>query len=253
MENFKVEHIGSENPKLKISFGPCKVFVSPSDTQNWAEGTYHDPSGQIPLSIETEVDETKIGHDKYFSDFLNIFKGVPEADIKLGKGKPFRLKVKNGAGECSLNLGGVPITDLVIKQGAGQTKLTFSEQNPTTMDSLEFKFGAGNLQASKLLNANFKRLLIEGGAGSYSLGFEGQIMQDASVEIKSAVSSTDVYLQKGMAVKIIADKALGSFEMPKDFTKKDIFYQNQEAINSSQPVLTIHASVAVGSINIKYI
>lgn len=253
MENFKVEHIKNANPKLKVSVGPCKVAIRPADTDFWAEGSYHDPSGQIPLKLDKEGDEASISHGKDFGDYFNIFKGTPEMDLKIGKGRPFRLKLKNGAGECNLDLGGLPITDFVIKQGAGQTKLTFSAKNPEVMDSLEFKLGAGNLVASHLLNANFKRLLIEGGAGSYSLGFEGELGHDATVEIKSAVSSTDVYIPKGIAVKVLADRALGGVEMPKDFTKKNIFFQNQESLDGKQPTLTIHASVAVGSISIKYL
>lgn len=253
MENFKVLHMDNANPKLKISLGPCKVTVKPADMDFWAEGSYHDPSGNIPLKLEKEGDEAIISHGKDFGDYFNVFKGAPEIDVKLGKAKPFRLKLKNGAGDCSLDLGGLPITDFVIKQGAGQTKLDFSAQNPEIMDSLEFKLGAGNLVATKLLNSNFKKLLIEGGAGSYSLGFEGELRHDATVEVKSAVSSTDLYIPKGIAVKVLADRALGSVDMPKDFTKKDIFYQNQEALDGKQPTLTIHASVAVGSINIKYL
>lgn len=253
MENFKVEHVENANPKLKVSLGPCKVTIKPSETSYWAEGSYHDPSGNIPLKLEKEGDEAIISHGKDFGDYFNILRGAPEMDLKLGKGKPFRLKLKSGAGDCDLDLGGLPINDFVIKQGAGQTKLTFTAQNPEVMDSIEFKLGAGNLVASKLLNANFKKLLIEGGAGSYSLGFEGELRHDATVEIKSAVSSTDVYIPKGIAVKVLADRALGSVDMPKDFTKKDIFYQNQEALDGKQPTLTIHASVAVGSISIKYL
>jgi hypothetical protein len=253
MENFKVVHIENTNPKLKISVGPCKIAIRPADIDSWAEGSYHDPSGQIPLKLEKEGDEASISHGKDFGDYLNIFKGAPEMDLKLAKGKPFRLKLKSGAGDCNLDLGGLPIKDFVIKQGAGQTKLTFSARNPEVMDSLEFKLGAGNLVASHLLNANFKRLLIEGGAGSYSLGFEGELVHEATVEIKSAVSSTDVYIPKGIAVKVLADRALGSVDMPKDFIKQDIFYQNQQALDGKQPTLTIHASVAVGSISIKYL
>jgi hypothetical protein len=64
------------------------------------------------------------------------------------------------------------------------------------------------------------------------------------------MSAVEIHLPAGTAAKIVTETVLGSVDMSDGFMKKEGAFWNEAALRSAAPVLTITASVVMGSIRL---
>ena len=114
---------------------------------------------------------------------------INEWNLKLGESMPIDLTVQAGAYQGKMDLSGLKLTNLAITDGASDNEVHFDSANPTEMDEFSYKTGASQVKLFGLANANFKTMSFTSGAGNYELDFSGKLQRDATVDVKSGVSS----------------------------------------------------------------
>ena len=236
---------------LKLGLGACKLKVKPGDSGAWVSGTYQDPNGALPPRIDQDGGTARITQDYRIADVFNLINGAPRIDLALGKAKPYPLTVEIGASDSSFDLGGLPITRLTVKQGAGKGEFDFSAQNPQPMSLLTVDAGAMNLEMKNLANANFAEMNVSGGAAACKFDFGGTLQRDAHVKITAGMASVEVIVPANTAAKIATESVMGNLKVGDGFTRKAGAFWTEAAINGQTPVLTIEASVSLGSLIIR--
>jgi hypothetical protein len=171
-------------------------------------------------------------------------------DVSLGTTQPFRMTLESGAAEATIDLGGIRLQDLSLRFGAGKASVDFSRPNPETMRRLEVKAGAVGLDMRSLANAGFEQLVLEGGAASYRLAFGGTLLRSAEARISAGMSSIEIDVPAATPAKITAVANLGSLDVGDGFTTRERAFWTQPAISSPSALLTISATVALGSLRL---
>jgi hypothetical protein len=242
---------------LRINEGACRLKIAPGAGDAWISGAHRDPSGLRPLSISKEGGTVRLSEQASTAntwEWLRSGHGiadVPTFDLALGKAKPFRLTVEIGASANQLDLGGVPISRLAVRHGAGKTAIDFSAPNPHPMTLMEISAGAGSTELRNLANARFAELLVEGGVAAYVIDFSGALQQDAHARINTALSSVEIVVPATTAAKIATESPLGHVELGDGFTAKEGAFWTLAAIDGRTPLLTISASMTLGSLTLR--
>jgi hypothetical protein len=250
-----VVYPAADDLHLRIALGACRFEARPGAEQRWVGGTYHDPTGTRAPTIQTERQPVTITEtEPSFERIPNaVFGGVPLYELELGKDKerPFALTIETGASEFDLDLGGVPLKALSVRQGAGRFNLNFSAPNPVLMSLLEVKSGAAGIVLENLLNANFSRMRLTGGAAGYELDFGGELERDAEVVIETGFSGVEIAVPGSTAAEIVAETTLGSVDVGDGFTKREGAFLTDTAMAGNRPLLTIRAVVRLGALQIR--
>lgn len=249
--NINIAYPEAVDLQLTISVGACRLKLVPGATDAWVSGTYADPSGALPHKIYQEAGRARVTHEPNWSSIFGIFSGAPRFDLALGRAKPYMISIESGASDNSFEFGGLPINRLQIKQGAGKMDINFSEPNPVDMTLLSVTAGAGNVEIRNLANANAAEISIDGGAAAYKFDFGGELRRDAHARISTGVSSVEIYVPGTTAAKIVPESPLGSMDVGDGFTTKEGAFWTKAALGGKTPVLTIYASVALGSMRIR--
>jgi hypothetical protein len=135
-------------------------------------------------------------------------KGIPSGnlinnwDLEIGNQTPIALTINAVAFKGEMDFSGIPITELQINDGASTNTVIFDQPNPIEMGRLEYTTGASTIELTGLGNANFEEMRFNGGAGTYTLDFSGDLRQDASVSIEAGVSTIRVIIPDGVPVTI---------------------------------------------------
>jgi hypothetical protein len=258
MQETKVTEINlpyadTASAQLKLTVGACRLKVRPGAGDLWVDGTYDDPSGNIPAEVRLEGEMARITQQPDWPSAFGWFGHVPTFDLMLGKLNPYILTIETGASEAICDLGGLPLRELDIKQGAGKLEVDFSAPNPQAMERLALRGGAGEIDLKNLANANFREMIVEGGAASYVFNFGGELRQDAQLRISTGVSAVEITLPAGLASKVYPDSVLGSLDMGDGFMKKEGAYWTEAALAGRAPVLTIRTTVALGALHLRIV
>lgn len=236
---------------LRLSVGACRLKVRPGEGDAWVSGTYTDPTGALPPRITQEGGNARISQEYRWPETWETITSPPRFDLALGKVGPYTLTIEAGASETDLDLGGLPVSRLEVKQGAGKYRIDFSAPNPRVMSLFDLDAGAGDIELSHLINANFAEMSIDGGAAAYRLDFSGALQHDAYVRISTGVSSVEINVPASTAAKISPESVLGSVDVGDGFMKKEGAFWTGAALAGKTPVLTIRTSVALGSLRIR--
>lgn len=237
--------------QLKITVGACRMQMVPGEMPAWVSGSYNDPTNSLPVKIEQEGGNARISQELAGADWWRLGENVPKFELALGKIQPYALVLEGGAHESRFNLGGLPLTRLLIKQGAGKVDFDFSDPNPQPMSLLDLDAGAVGLEMKNLANANFSEMTVDGGAASYQLDFGGTLQRDGHVRITAGMASVEVRVPASTATKISVEAVLGSLHVGDGFTKKEGYFWTPAALEGQTPVLTIDASISLGSLSVK--
>ena len=170
--------------------------------------------------------------------------------LQLGKA-PMRLHITAGAYTGSLDLSGLTLEELTIKDGAARNEVKFDLPNPSQMSRLLYETGASTVSLSGLANANFKTMTFEGGAGTYTLDFSGQLRTDANVSIKAGAGTVRIVVPQNTAAKVTISGSLNSVGTEGVWTTSGNAYSTTGAGTAAQGrMLTITVEMSVGSVTL---
>jgi hypothetical protein len=230
--------------RLTISMGAGKLQINSGAT------------GLIEGSIGFNVADwkpsiTRLPHDISLTQGTNFSNRLPPQNVindwqlRLGQ-YPLDLTINAGAYDSNLDLSGIPITNLAINDGASNVRVAFNSLNPASMQNLTYKTGASTVQLIGLGNANFSVMTFEGGAGSYTLDFSGNLQRAAHVQINSGVSDLKLIIPSGAACQVILTGAMNSVNTQGAWQIDGKTY----SLPGQGPQLTISVELGVGSLSL---
>lgn len=213
--------------------------------------------GLVTGTIETNVAEWEPEIDRT-ADRLTIRQGnnngnfgFPEDDIvnrwdlQLGTA-PMELTVKAGAYDGQMELGGLSLEQLTINDGASSANVSFDEPNQTEMDMLRYSTGASTVTLEGLANANFDDMVFDGGAGTYTLDFSGELQRDATVSIKAGVCTLTIIVPEGTAARINLDGGLTTVKTEGTWSASNDTYET----SGTGPKLTINIDLGAATLTL---
>lgn len=240
---------GAAVTEVEIQMGAGDLQLTPG-SPGLASGTirYNVPAWE-PKVTRTD---TRLSIKQSKSKSVSSFDAgiVNNWDLKLGKA-PMRLRVSAGAYQGTYDLSGLTLLDLTIEDGAARTKVMFNSVNPAQMEKLSYKTGASSVTLIGLANANFKSMKFEGGAGSYSLDFSGQLRTDAKVEVEAGAGSLRLTAPASTAARVTLSGSLNDVDTEGDWTVSGDTYSTPAAITQGQGrLLTIAVKMSLGSVTL---
>ena len=253
---------------LRISVGACRLTVKPTAGENWVEGSYADPFGLLPLRIIQNETTTKLTQEYNSAAGLGSFTNAARLELGLGKSQPYALTIESGAseplrhytgppvpqgrrGECDFDLGGLPLNQLTLKEGAGKYCIDFAEPNPEVMSLLSVSAGACSLEMSRLANANFTEMSVEGGAAAFKFDFSGVLRRDARVRLAAGFSSVEFIIPLSTAAQVTAETLMGTVDVEDGFVERGGAFCTEGALEGKHPMLTIQANNALGVLRLR--
>jgi hypothetical protein len=232
---------------VTLHFGAGNLNLQPRATNALISGTakYNVADFKPTISIDSNninIEQGNIqltGIPYVNSDIVNDW------NLSLGD-RPMSLVIKAGAYTGNYELGGLSIHSLSISDGASKVDLSFSQPNLIEMTSLKYTTGASSVSVSGLANSNADTVSFNGGAGSYTLDFSGQLQRDMTVTIDSGISSVTIIVppatsaQVNTANSLISVSASGGWEQ----------FGNTYQTNGSGYTITVQVKMGAGSLKL---
>ncbi len=153
----------------------------------------------------------KSGLETMGSDIVNDWR------LQLGNA-PMRLQISAGAYDGTYDLGGLTLQGLTIRDGAARSEVRFGAANPGQMQRLLYETGASTVNFTGLANANFKTFEFNGGAGSYTMDFSGQLRTAGTVRIRAGVGTVRVVVPAETAAQVTVKGSLTNVSLEGDWT-----------------------------------
>jgi hypothetical protein len=233
-----------ENSDLEIGMGAGRLNII-GGSNEWITGEikYNVPIWNPNISKTSNgiriIQETKnqigIPDDNVLNDW----------NIILGD-HPTNLEINAGAYQGNLDLSGIPLTNLRISDGASQSNIRFDTLNPVSMTSFYYSTGASTVDFEGLANANFENLVFEGGAGSYSLDFSGDLQRDTDIEITYGLGDVKIYIPNGVPAYVIVEGGLNNVELRGTWNVSG----NEYSIEGSGPQLFFTVKLGLGNLQL---
>lgn len=249
---------GAQRVNLDLSFGVGHLTIAPGSN---ADIAVIDIDRDISRVRETFDYETRGGtsyvtlESRPRKSIHNLDSERNEWDVVLSNRYPTEARFELGACEADIELGGVPLTELSIETGASATRLSFSEPNPKRMRELRVEAGAASVKLLNLGNARFDFMKFEGGAGSFNLDFRGQYEGECEVSVEVGVSSADIILPEGVAVRIETDEDnwFSSVDIQKRKLSRveDGVYESKDYEEAKDRIL-LRIEVGLGSVDVRW-
>jgi hypothetical protein len=233
---------------LRLELGACRLRVVPGAGSPWVEGTYADPTDDLPPRLDVEGGRVTLRQDRTFTGTVGLLRGTPRCELRLGTDRPFRLELDTGASEVDLDLSGVPLEGLQVRAGAGKLLLAVHRPNPVDMEEVSVRIGAGALEASGLGNLAAARLRAETGAAGVVLDLRGELRRHLQARISAGMSGLRVTLPDDRPVRIKSETTLGSTDLGDGFLTRD--GATHTAVEGD-PVIDLHATVALGGLQLR--
>lgn len=242
--------IPEETPAdVKISFGAGELKLAPG-----AEGALIE--GQASYNVADFKPEIQVdGSDVHLSTGDLEITGIPRVkfddventwDLQLAD-TPMDLEINAGAYQGDYDLGGLSINSLEISDGAADVRLEFSELNQVEMRSFRYSTGASSVKMSDLANANFSLMTFRGGAGDYTLDFNGGLQRDANVIVESGVSQVTIVVPKGTGAIVTVRGGLLNVDADSDWQVSG----NTYTLPGDGPKLIIEVEMGAGNLELR--
>lgn len=154
--------------------------------------------------------------------------GVGDGSMRLGRGAgkeahgalrvalsrevPMHLDVGAGAAEARLDLGDMSVRTLRLETGASDSKLTFDRPNRVSMDRLEVRAGAANIELSGLANSRAREIQVTSGVGNVELSFDGAPTSDVEIAAEMALGRVEVTVPRDVGVRVELSRFLAGFD-----------------------------------------
>ena len=171
---------------------------------------------------------------------------INEWNLRLGN-TPIDLQIQAGAYQGTLDLSGVPITNLRVSDGASRATVKCDSLNPARMEQLTYKTGASQVDLEGLGNANATKILFEGGAGSYTLDFSGDLQQDLSVRLSAGISNVRINVPENARVRVEIGGGLSNVSVGGTWTTNGDVYER----NGSGPLIDIKIDMGLGNLELR--
>ena len=233
-----------ESSELEIGMGAGRLNIT-GGSDIWV-------SGDVKYNVS--LWNPKISHTAYGMKITQETKkqlAIPDNkvindwNIAIGD-HPTDLEINAGAYQGNLDLTGIPITKLRISDGASQANIRFDSLNPVIMISFHYSTGASQIDIKGLSNANFEKMVFEGGPGSYTLDFSGDLQRDTDIEINYGLGDVKIIIPKGVPAYVKVDGGLNNVELRGTWNVSG----NEYTVTGTGPQLYFEVKMGIGNLQL---
>lgn len=235
---------------LLLRLGPCRVRITPVDGDAWVSGTYDDPSDVLPLEVRADGGNAVVAQRFDLGSGIGVV-SAPVLDLRIGRSRPFSLRLEVGAGDHALDLGGLPITALKVNAGAGRYAMDFSAPNTVEMATFEIAAGAGEVTAREIANTNATEVKVSGGLGRCVLDFGGVLRRSMHARIDAGLAGIELSVPASTPLKVTAKAFAGSTDVVGPLTRQGDVIYTAAGLAGATPMLVAETSIAFGSVLIR--
>lgn len=212
---------GEERLAVDIEYGAGQLTVRPGEGDRLYQARMrYDASAFEPVTRYADG-RLQIGMEGAEVRGRRVDAGSLE--VALNPTVALDLDLEFGAAEADLELGGLRLERLEISTGASRTKLSFSEPNAISAESISLQIGAAQFEAIGLGNARAQQLSVEGGVGDIMLDFSGAWTGDLNATVEMGLGKLTLRLPEGLGVRIEKDGVLASLK-GEGLTQQDNVY-----------------------------
>jgi hypothetical protein len=240
---------GATSPlSLTLTFGAGSLSLIPNPGPALLAGTATYNVQDFQPKVETAPDQVSLKQGNLKINAVPTINEriVNEWSLALSA-HPVNLTIKAGAYKGDYEFGGLSITDLHIADGASTVDLTFTTPNQASMNTFRYETGASDIKLSNLSNANFKTMIFQSGAGSYTLDFSGTLQQDASVFVETGLSRVMIIVPKGMPAEVQFEGPLAQVNVKGNWQEEGEVYRQ----SGQGPKLTFVVETSAGTVTLK--
>jgi hypothetical protein len=239
---------------VSISRGKSSVVVDAdistekdNDLGDYFDYVSREGIGYLTVNTNAEVRSHSHKHSINFDGFhSNTW------DMKFTDAIPISFELGLGLGEGDIDLTGLNVKDLKLSAGASSVKLRFDRPNKSVIENMTIESGLSKFEGEGLCNANFNRMKFEGGVGSYTLDFSGELKKEVDVNIEVGLGSLIVYIPEDIGAKIIYEKNwIAHFDLDKDFTEKEEDNYYSSNYRSAEGKMNIRVEAGLGAVKIR--
>jgi hypothetical protein len=119
---------------------------------------------------------------------------------------PISFDVELGVGRGSFDMTGLQVKDFNLSTGASEVDLAFDERNALEIENLNIESGMSRFNGRNLLNARFKHFRFQGGVGSYTLDFGGELTSEVDVDVEVGFGFATLIVPKLVGARITYEK-----------------------------------------------
>lgn len=168
-------------------------------------------------------------------------------DLKLGPA-PMRLSIETVGAEGDIELGNLSLTELYVDQGGANLELSFSQPNQVPMDTFNFSGGASIATLTGLANSRTRQMRFSGGAGDYTLNFEGELEAEMQVGIEGGVGSLTIIIPPGTGAELSwGETSLSNIDVSGAWQEE----QNKYFIAGEGPKIIIEVKMGLGNLKLR--
>ena len=206
--------------------------------------------GEIRYNIEEwrpqvtrQSSRLRISQDNLHNVRLPTNQVVNDWHLSLGN-TPLDLTISAGAYRGTLDLSAVPLTNLSISDGASQAEVRFEQPNLVEMTRFSYQTGASEVKIIGIGNANPEIFSFEGGAGSYTLDFSGQLQRDIDANVTTGISNLEIVVPQGVPARVTISGGLNNIQPRGTWTVNNNVYQT----SGSGPQIHITVNMGLGNL-----
>jgi hypothetical protein len=237
--------VSGQTTELRIEMGSGELEITGGGT-GLVDGSVRYNVENWQPSVTTDGNRVEIIQGSEGSIDIPDRNVINEWNLRLGN-TPIDLQIQAGAYQGTLDLSGIPITNLRVSDGASRATVKFDSLNPARMEQLTYKTGASQVDLEGLGNANATEILFEGGAGSYTLDFSGDLQQDLSVHLSAGISNVRINVPENARVRVEIGGGLSNVSVGGTWTTNGDVYER----SGSGPLINIKIDMGLGNLELR--
>lgn len=211
------------------------------------------------MQVDIEYDRRKDNGELYLTSErrdkgLDIDSEDNHWYLEFGDKVPISFEIDIGACEAELDFSGLRIDGLDMDMGASSIVVDFRKLNPERIPKIRIDVGASELEIKGLGNANFDKLIFDGGVGDFTLDFSGDFQKRSYVDMNVGLGSLSVLVPKDAGVQITSESSfLSSIDIDEDdFEEVDDDLYESDNFGDTDKELVIEIDVGLGSVEVEY-
>ena len=167
---------------------------------------------------------------------------------------PIAFDIELGLGKGDIDMTDLRVKDFSLSTGASSVRLKFSKPNKETIEDMNLEAGISKFTAEGLSNAHFQHLKFEGGVGSYTLDFGGDLDKEVDADLDVGLGTLTLIIPDKIGAKIIYQKSwIAHIDLAKDFeessSQEDTYYSSN--YSSAKGKINFRIDAGMGSIKIR--
>ncbi len=209
------------------------------------------PRGSVGyLTINTSGDASS-GSKKHSVEFKGFHSN--SCDLRFTDALPISFELGLGLGKGNLDRTGLNVKDLRLSAGASSVRLRFDKPNKSVIENLTIESGLSKFEGEGLCNANFNRLKFEGGVGSYSLDFGGELRKEVDVQVEVGLGTLTIDIPPGTGAKVIYEKNIfAHVDLDRDFSEEQDNSYYSANYRTAPGRMNIRIDAGLGSVRIHH-